>query len=58
MENLRQEVNVINKSYETLAKDNNLVKSSNGTKFFEVIIKYPEIELYDDDSHPSKYGSF
>lgn len=58
MENLRQEVNVINKSYETLAKDNNLIKSSNGTKFFEVITKYPEIELYDDDSHPSKYGSF
>ncbi len=58
MENLRQEVTAINNSYKILAKENKLIQSDNGTKFFEVITKYPEIELYDDDTHPSQYGSF
>lgn len=49
---------IINQSYEILARENNIRKSDNGNKFFEILTKYPEIELYDDDSHPSKYGSF
>ena len=56
--NLRQEVSVINEAYEKLATDNNLIRSDNGTKFFETQLKHPEIELYDDNSHPSKFGSF
>lgn len=41
-----------------VAKENNLLKSDNGNKFYEVRTKYPEIELYEDTSHPNKYGSF
>jgi hypothetical protein len=35
-----------------------LLKSDNGNKFYEVLTKHPEIELYEDDSHPNKYGAF
>lgn len=58
LKNLKQELNAINQSYELIARENNIKKSTNGTKFFEARTKYPEIELYDDDSHPSKYGAF
>lgn len=58
IKDLTQELSVINDAYETLATDNNLTRSNNGTKFFETHVKNPEIELYDDDSHPSKYGSY
>ena len=35
-----------------------MLKSDNGNKFYEVLTNYPEIELYEDDSHPNKYGAF
>ena len=58
MENLEQEIKLIQESYELVAKNNQLVKSENGNKFFEVLTTHPEIELYEDNSHPNKYGSF
>lgn len=58
LENLEQETNLINKSYDSVARKNNLLKSDNGNKFYEVLTNYPEIELYEDDSHPNKYGAF
>ncbi|WP_417237129.1 DUF4886 domain-containing protein [Bizionia paragorgiae] len=58
LENLEQETKLINKSYDLVAQKNNLLKSDNGTKFYEVLTKHPEIELYEDDSHPNKYGAF
>ena len=58
LENLEQETKLINESYDLVAKKNSLLKSDNGTKYYEVITKYPEIELFDDDIHPNKYGAF
>lgn len=58
LENLEQETNLINESYDSVARKNNLLKSDNGNKFYEVLTNYPEIELYEDDSHPNKYGAF
>ena len=58
IENLEQEVKIINDAYNLLAKECDLLKSENGNKFYEVRTQYPKIELYDDDSHPNKYGSF
>ena len=58
IENLEQEMKLINESYDLVAKNNELNQSENGNKFFEVLTKYPEIELYEVDSHPNKYGSF
>lgn len=58
LENLEQETRLINESYDLVAQKNNLLKSDNGNKFYEVLTKNPEIELYEDDSHPNKYGAF
>lgn len=58
LESLEQENNIINQSYDLVAKENDLIKSDNGTKYFEVLTKYPEIELYEDEAHPNKYGAF
>lgn len=58
LKSLENEVQVINESYQLVAKENNLIKSDNGTKFFEILTKHPEIELYEDEIHPNKYGSF
>lgn len=49
---------LINQAYDLVAKTNNIVKSDNGTKFYEVLTKHPKIELYEDSSHPNKYGAF
>jgi hypothetical protein len=58
LENLEQETRLINESYDLVVQKNNLLKSDNGNKFYEVLTKHPEIELYEDDSHPNKYGAF
>lgn len=58
LHSLEQELQTINDSYDVVAKDNNLIKSDNGTKYVEILTKHPEIELYEDNSHPNKYGSF
>ncbi|WP_255462884.1 hypothetical protein [Flavobacterium sp. GP15] len=58
MENLKQETELINDSYKLVANKNNLIESNNGEKYFEVRTKYPEIELYEDESHPNENGAF
>lgn len=58
IKNVAQEMELINESYDLVAQKNSLLNSDNGTKFYEVLTKHPEIELYEDDSHPNKYGAF
>lgn len=58
IENLEQEIKLINESYDIVAEKNGINKSDNGTKFYEILTEYPEIELYDDYSHPNANGSF
>tara|TARA_R110000737_G_scaffold270136_1_gene277334 strand:+ start:2049 stop:2885 length:837 start_codon:yes stop_codon:yes gene_type:complete len=58
LDSLEQEIKVINEAYDLVAKKNDLIKSDNGNKFYEVRTKYSEIELYEDDIHPNKYGAF
>ncbi|MCS3868983.1 hypothetical protein J3D55_001899 [Chryseobacterium ginsenosidimutans] len=58
IKSLENEVEIINEAYQLIAKENNLIKSDNGSKVFEVLTKHPEIELYEDEIHPNKYGSF
>ena len=58
LESLEQEHNLINEAYDLIAKENDLLKSDNGNKFYEVRTKYPEIEIYEDESHPNKNGAF
>jgi len=56
--NLEEELKLINDSYTNIAKKKNLIKSDNGNIAYQIIINYPEIELYKDKIHPSEYGSF
>lgn len=58
IENLEQEITEINKSYDLVSKSNNIIKSNNGNKFYEIRVSYPEIELYEDNIHPNKNGAF
>ncbi|WP_053971219.1 hypothetical protein [Mangrovimonas sp. ST2L15] len=58
LESLEQEIKTIDKSYELVAQENDLLKSNNGEKYFEVLTQFPELELYDDDIHPNKNGAF
>ncbi|TVZ15432.1 DUF4886 domain-containing protein [Maribacter sp. MAR_2009_72] len=58
IENLEQEIKLINESYDLVAEKNGIKKSDNGTKYYEILTEYPDIELYDDDSHPNANGSF
>ncbi|CAM1372842.1 SGNH/GDSL hydrolase family protein [Tenacibaculum xiamenense] len=58
MENLEDEIKLINNSYDEISKELGLLNSDNGNKFYRVLKEYPEIELYEDDSHPNKYGAF
>lgn len=58
MRNLEQEIAIINESYSLVSKSNNIIKSDNGNKFYEARTAHPEIELYEDDIHPNKYGAF
>jgi hypothetical protein len=58
MENLEQEITIINESYSLVSKSNSIIKSDNGNKFYQVRTSHPEIELYEDDIHPNKYGAF
>lgn len=58
MSNLEEEIQFINKAYALIAKKNNILKSDNRDKFYNVLTTHPEINLYEDDSHPNKYGAF
>lgn len=58
LESLEQEFALIKACYNLVATENNLIESSNGSKFFEVLQNYPEIELYEDESHPNANGAF
>lgn len=46
IENLEQEIAIINESYSLVSKSNNMIKSDNGNKFYQVRKSHPEIELY------------
>ncbi|WP_338731442.1 DUF4886 domain-containing protein [Mangrovimonas cancribranchiae] len=58
MENLKQEINAINESYKLVSESNKIIKSDNGSKFYEIRTSLPEIELYEDYIHPNKNGAF
>lgn len=58
IDNLEQEIKLINETYDELAEKSGLIKSENGTKFYEVLTQHPNLEIYEDDIHPNNNGSF
>jgi len=56
--NKEQELDLINKAYKSVADKNNIEKTDNGNLFFRVEKRNPEIELLEDQIHPSELGAF
>ena len=56
--NLEEDIKIINESYNSIKEENNFSISNHTNLHYLVRTKYPEIELYDDDYHPSESGSF
>ena len=56
--NLKEHTKLVSDSYIELAKKHGIETTNNAQLFYEVRTKHPEIELFDDSFHPSKYGSF
>lgn len=54
--NVNQEISMLNNAFNEIGDENSVVNI--GNSFSEVILKNDDIDLYDDDSHPSKYGSY
>lgn len=55
---LKHELDLINEAHDLLAQRYNLTKTDNGNKFYEVLTQHPEMNLYEDESHPNQYGAF
>ncbi|MCE2611713.1 DUF4886 domain-containing protein [Flavobacteriaceae bacterium D16] len=58
IENLELEIKLIKESYNLIAQNQGLIKSNNGSIFYEIRTKHPEIELLEDTIHPNKTGAF
>jgi hypothetical protein len=58
IENLEQEIRLIKESYNFIAQNQGLIKSNNGSIFYEMRTHHPEIELLEDTIHPNEYGAF
>jgi len=56
--NLKQDVNILNNFFDTIAHDNSIDKTNHCSLHYDVRTKFPEIELYDDEYHPSEIGSY
>ncbi len=48
----------LNSSYDSIAKNLGLEKTNHGNVFYRVFKTYPELEILEDDMHPSNLGAF
>lgn len=53
-----EEINLINSGYDTVAVATGLKTLPITNCFAEIIKKHPNINLYEDESHPSKLGAY
>lgn len=58
MSSLEENIEILNKSFDVIKEKNNLTISNHPNLHYLVRIKFPELELYDDEYHPSEIGSF
>lgn len=56
--NLDEDVKVLNEAYNSLAEKEGFMTTNHTNLYQSVIKKNPEINLYDDEYHPSEAGSF
>lgn len=48
----------LNSNYDSIAKNLGLEKTNHGNVFYRVLKTYPELEILEDDMHPSNLGAF
>ncbi|WP_010232598.1 DUF4886 domain-containing protein [Gillisia marina] len=56
--NSKEYLELINNSYKSIADNNSLEKTDHGNIFQKVFDKYPEINILEDEMHPSDFGVF
>lgn len=56
--NLEQDVKILSECFDGIKKEDDLTITNHCQIHYNVRKKHPEIELYDDDYHPSEAGSF
>ena len=55
---MEQNIKILNESFDSIKQQNSLTISNHPNLHYQVRTKFPEIELYDDEYHPSEAGSF
>jgi len=58
IESLEQEITLINEAYDSVAEKYGLTTSDNGNKVYEILTEHQDIDVYEDNIHPNKYGAF
>ncbi|TKD61915.1 DUF4886 domain-containing protein [Flavobacterium sp. ASW18X] len=58
IESLEQEIAFINKAYDSVAEKYELTTSDNVNKIYEILTEHQDIDVYEDNIHPNKYGAF
>ncbi|MGE0567619.1 MAG: DUF4886 domain-containing protein [Bacteroidia bacterium] len=58
MQSFEEETTLINSSYDTVAAVTGMTTLPIANCFAEIVKGHPNINLYDDESHPSKLGSY
>lgn len=55
---LDHEMELINSAYESVASSASIQLTDNGSRFYQILKNYPDINLYEDESHPSTLGAY
>ena len=58
IENEKDYLSKLNDSYKSIAENNVLEKTDHGVIFQKVFNNHPELEILEDEMHPSKLGAF
>lgn len=45
-------------AYDSVARATGIGKINMGDTYYKILLKYPAVELYDNDSHPTKLGAY
>jgi len=56
--NLKQDFRILNNFFDTIAQENAIGKTNHCSLHYKIRTLFPEIELYDDEYHPSEIGAY
>lgn len=56
--NLKQDFGILNNFFDIIAQENAIGKTNHCSLHYKIRTLFPEIELYDDEYHPSEMGAY